>query len=45
MRDVEEYVTNSRPKNDWNLINKITGTTSSKQGSIKATEKKDRISK
>ena len=45
IRDVEEYFTNPWPKDDWNLINKITGTTSSKQCIIKAKQKKDRISR
>ena len=41
IRDVEVHDANSRPKECWNLINLITGRKSSKQGIIKAKDKKD----
>ena len=44
IRDVEVHDANSRPKECWNLIN-ITGRKSSKQGIIKAKDKKDQLNK
>ena len=45
IRDVEVHDANSRPKKCWNLINIITGKKSSKQGIIKAKDKKDQLNK
>ena len=45
IRDVEVHDVNSTPKECWNLINIITGRKSSKQGIIKAKDKKDRLNK
>ena len=45
IRDVEVYGAISRPKECWNLINIITGRKSSKQGIVKAKDKKNRLNK
>ena len=45
IRHVEVHNANSRPKECWNMINIITGRKSSKQGIIKAKDKKDRLNK